>query len=85
MQDPSFVRQKAFRHTALALAYAGGGEPERAVNAATRATEILSEDVISERCVGFVREVQVALRPYRRVAVVAEFDERVNTLFGAAA
>ncbi|HXS65052.1 MAG TPA: tetratricopeptide repeat protein [Streptosporangiaceae bacterium] len=85
LQDPSFVRQKAFRHTSLALAYAGGGDPERAVNAATRATEILSEDVISERCVGFVREVQVALRPYRRVAVVAEFDERVNTLFGVAA
>jgi tetratricopeptide (TPR) repeat protein len=85
MQDPSFVRQKAFRHAALAMAYIGGGDPERACNAATRATEILSEDVISERCVGFVREVQVALRPYRRVPAVLEFNERVNTLFGAAA
>ena len=85
MQDSSFVRQRAFRHTSLALAYAGGGEPERACNAATRATEILSEDVLSDRCVGFVRQVQVALRPYRRLAVVSEFNERVTELFGVAA
>jgi tetratricopeptide (TPR) repeat protein len=85
MQDSSFVRQRAFRHTSLALAYAGGGEPERACNAATRATEILSDDVLSDRCVGFVRQVQVALRPYRRLAVVSEFNERVTELFGVAA
>lgn len=85
LQDPSFVRQKAFRHTSLALAYVGGGDPERAVHAATRATEILSEDVESERCVGFVRQVQVALAPYRRLGVVSEFNERANTLFGVAA
>jgi tetratricopeptide (TPR) repeat protein len=85
LADPSFVRQKAFRHTNLALAYVGGGDPERACHTATRAIDILAEDVISERCVGFVRQVQVALRPYRRLAVVTEFNERANTLFGAAA
>jgi tetratricopeptide (TPR) repeat protein len=85
LQDPSFVRQRAFRHTWLALAYVGGGEPERACNAATRATEILSEDVLSDRCVEYVRRVQVALRPYRRLPAVAEFNERVINLFGVAA
>ncbi len=61
------------------------GEPERACEAGIKASDILAKDVDSDRCVGHIRNVQIALGPYRKIPAVAEFNEHVDQLFGVPA
>jgi hypothetical protein len=85
LQDNPDTREGALRQALLAVTYARQGEPEHACQAATTATSILAKDVDSDRCVGHVRQVQAALDPYRKVPLVAEFNENVDRLFGVPA
>lgn len=82
--DPD-TREGALRQALLAVTYARQGEHERACEIGTRAVDILATDVDSDRCVGHIRRVQEALSPYRKAAVVADFNERVNSTFGVPA
>src|SRR5262249_10645297 len=82
--DPT-GREGALTQALQALAYARHGEHERACEIGTRTADILADDVDSSRCVGSLRKVQSALSPYRRAPVVADFNERVNPLFGVPA
>jgi tetratricopeptide (TPR) repeat protein len=63
-------RESALRHVRLALVLARKGEPEHACEVAGTAVDLLTDGVDSARCVGHVREVCDALRPYRRLPAV---------------
>lgn len=82
-EEPS--REGALRQTLLAVAYAHEGEPEHACEIAGRAVATLSGEVDSDRCVGHIRRVQEALKPYRTVGAVHDFNERVGHLLNSAA
>lgn len=85
LQGNPDTREGALRQALLAITYAREGEPERACQAGVKASDILAKDVDSDRCVGHIRNVQAALNPYRKVPAVAEFNERVDQLFGVPA
>jgi len=85
LQDDIYSREAALRQALLAVTYARQGDPEQACEVGTRAVDLLAEDVNSDRCVGHVRRVQRALAPYRKVGGVADFNERVDRLFGVPA
>jgi tetratricopeptide (TPR) repeat protein len=84
LQTDEQGREGALRRALLALTYARQGEPERACEIATIAVAALSGDVDSDRCVGHIRRVQHALQPYRKLGVVADFNERTSVMLGAA-
>jgi tetratricopeptide (TPR) repeat protein len=82
LQAEPVNRAGALRHTLLASTYAHQGDPDHACELANKAMDALAEDVDSARCVGDIRRVQSALAPYRKVAVVREFQARAEHLFG---
>lgn len=84
LQSEESSREGALRQALLAVTYARQGEPEQACEVAGRAVAILSREVDSDRCVGHIRGVQEALKPYRTVGAVSDFNERVSRLLGAA-
>ena len=47
--------------------------------------DLLAAKVDSASCVGQVRRIQAALSPYRKVAAVNDFNERVSKQFGVPA
>ncbi len=85
LQTEPYTREGALRRARLAFTYARQGEHERACEVGGRAVDILADGVDSNRCVGEIRKVQDSLRPYRKSTVVADFNERVNTIFGTPA
>jgi tetratricopeptide (TPR) repeat protein len=85
LQDNPDTREGALRQALLAITYARQGEPEYACQAGIKASDILAKDVDSDRCVGHIRHVQIALGPYRKVPVVTEFNERLDQMFGVPA
>ncbi len=85
LQDDACSREASLRQALLAMTYARQGDPEQASEVGARAVDLLADDVNSQRCVGHVRRLQRSLAPYRKVASVADFDERVNGLFGVPA
>jgi len=85
LQGNPDTREGALRQALLAITYARQGEPEHACEAGIRASDILAKDVDSDRCVGHIRNVQIALGPYRKIPAVAEFNEHVDQLFGVPA
>jgi hypothetical protein len=84
LQTDSQSREGALRRALLALTYARQGEPERACEIASAAVDALSGEVDSDRCVGHIRRLRQALRPYRKLDVVTDFDERARLLLPAA-
>lgn len=78
-------REGTLRQAKLAIIHASQGEPERACQTAATAVDVLAEDVNSQRCVGHIRKVQDALRPYRRVPAVTDFNDRVGKLLAVSA
>lgn len=85
LQADSYSREGALRLALLATTYARQGDPEHACHIANQAVDILAQDVDSDRCIGHIRRVEGALRPYQRVAAVGELSDRVDQVFGVAA
>jgi tetratricopeptide (TPR) repeat protein len=85
LHSDSSTRERVFTQAVLAAAYARRGDPEQACHVASKAVDALARDVNSDLCVGHVRRVQQALVPYRRLATVKQFGERIDEAFGAPA
>ncbi len=85
VQADSYSREGALRRALLATTYAHQGDPEHACDIADQAVDILAQDVDSDRCIGHIRRVQDALRPYQKVSAVANLRDRVDQVFGVAA
>jgi tetratricopeptide (TPR) repeat protein len=85
LQTDPVSREAALRRANLATTYARQGDVEHACQVGEQAVEILATKVDSPRCVGKVRRLQAALSPYRKVAVVNDFNERVRTRLGVPA
>lgn len=71
-------REGALRQVLLATTYVRQGDPEHACQVGGQVVNLLASKVDSERCVGYVRRLQAALGPYRKVAAVKDFNERVS-------
>ena len=82
--DPR-ARASADWHAKLARVLAGKGEPEHACEVAGTAVDLLTDEVDSARCVGYVRQACIALRPYRRLPAVRHLTERADRLLAVPA
>jgi tetratricopeptide (TPR) repeat protein len=80
--DPARARETAAARAQLALSYAGHGDPERACDAAAEAVTILTTSVDSARCVGYLRQLNEALRPYGSHPAVAAHASQAEALLG---
>jgi tetratricopeptide (TPR) repeat protein/transcriptional regulator with XRE-family HTH domain len=69
----------------LATTYARQGDVEQACQVGEQVMDILAAKVDSASCVGQVRRLQAALSPYRKVAAVNDFNERVRKQLGVPA
>ncbi len=78
--DPSRARETAAIQARLAVAYARQRDPGRACHFATDAVTILTSAVDSARCVGYLRGLTEALRPYRTQPAVIAFISRASTV-----
>ncbi|MEX5713510.1 tetratricopeptide repeat protein [Parafrankia sp. FMc6] len=76
-------REGALRQALLADTYAQQGDPDSACAIGNQAIDALASEVDSARCVGHVKQVSQHLAPYRGLAAVQEFDERVKALSGS--
>ncbi len=85
LQADSYSREGALRRALLATTYAHQGDPEHACSIANQAVDMLAQDVDSDRCIGHIRRVQDALRPYEKLAAVVDLRDRVDQVFGVAA
>jgi tetratricopeptide (TPR) repeat protein len=83
LNDGRQRREEAIALVGLAGAHVGQGEPEQACQVATRAVEVLTNDVDSDRCLGRLRHFRGTLAPYRKVPAVREFQDRTAHLLDA--
>jgi Helix-turn-helix domain len=82
--DPA-SRDATWNQAELATTYARQGDVEQACQIGEQAVNLLAAKVDSASCVGQVRRLQAALSPYRKVAAVNDFNERVRTQLGVPA
>lgn len=81
--DTVFTRDGAKSRAHLALAYARQRQPDRAVDIARHAVDMLANEVTSTRVAEQVRQVRDALTPFRKMPVVREFEDRADQLLAA--
>jgi tetratricopeptide (TPR) repeat protein/transcriptional regulator with XRE-family HTH domain len=82
--DPA-SRDAVWGQAELATVYARQGDVEQACQVGEQVMDILAAKVDSEGCVGQLRRLQTALSPYRKVAAVNDFNERVRKQLGVPA
>lgn len=80
--NETWRRRGAMARAHLAYAYVQQRQPDRAVDLATRAVDMLANEVTSARAANHVRRVQDALKPYHKMPAVREFHDRTNQLLG---
>lgn len=83
--DQNDSREGALRYALLAATYARQSEPDidHALNLATHAADLLTDQVTSTRVVGHLTTLLADLTPYRRQPAVRELGDRIHALHAA--
>lgn len=85
LHGSEFPREAALRLILLARSYAAESEPDQACAAASRATDLLTGQVDSARCVGPLRRLADQLTPFRDEPPVRDLLDKAHRLVGATA